>query len=132
MNQFSRHSFAFVGKQLTQKFVAVVSTVTATVIHTIEEVRMTSLNGFDPLLSYPAYEGMTPVSTEAYHDQMKAISDLIGAMMINGAKQAELSRAIRHSQVVLGSEKHNLDYKQSAVDHGIAQLTAKYQGVPND
>ena len=33
--------------------------------------------------------------------------------------------------VVIDAEKHNLNYKQSAIDHGIAALKLKYQGGTN-
>ena len=38
-------------------------------------------------------------------------------------------RAVRHSMVVIDSEKHNLDYRQSYIDHGIASLSKKYQNT---
>ena len=41
--------------------------------------------------------------------------------------EPELARAVRHSMVVIDSEKHNLDWKQSAKDNGIAALQKRYQ-----
>jgi DNA-binding CsgD family transcriptional regulator len=49
-------------------------------------------------------------------------------MTIQGANSQDLARAVRHSMVVIDSEKHSLDYKSSYLDHGIAQLKEKYQG----
>jgi hypothetical protein len=49
-------------------------------------------------------------------------------MTIKGAKPEEIARAVKHSMVVIDAEKHNLNYKQSYVDNGIASLKEKYQG----
>jgi hypothetical protein len=86
------------------------------------------LTGFDPIVEYPAYEGMTPVSSEARNEQKYDISNLIVDMISRGAPASDLTRAVRHSMVVIDAEKHNLDYKQSAVDNEISQLKAKYEG----
>ena len=86
------------------------------------------LKNFDPISAYPAYEGMKKMSPRTKQVEMGVISNLITDMTIRGANDAELARAVRHSMVVIDAEKHNLDYKRSAVDNGIAQLKAKYQG----
>ena len=39
-----------------------------------------------------------------------------------------LARAIRHSMVVIDSEKHGLDFRQSEKDNGIRALKEEYQG----
>jgi len=89
------------------------------------------LKTFDPHRSYPAYEGMKPVTNDTMQGEMGKVSNLITDMTIRKASGAELARAVRHSMVVIDSKKHNLDYKQSAEDNGIRQLKAKYQGGPN-
>jgi hypothetical protein len=86
------------------------------------------LKGFDPQRSYPAYEGMKRMSARTKAIQMGEVSNLITDMTIRGASTQELARAVRHSMVVIDAEKHNLDYRQSAIDNGIAQLKTKYQG----
>lgn len=86
------------------------------------------LKNFDPKASYPAYEGMTRMSARTKAIEMGNVSNLITDMTIHGASNAELARAVRHSMVVIDAEKHNLNYKQSAIDNGIAQLKTKYQG----
>jgi DNA-binding CsgD family transcriptional regulator/biotin operon repressor len=86
------------------------------------------LKGFDPQRSYPAYEGMKRMSARTKAIQMGEVSNLITDMTIRGANTQELARAVRHSMVVIDAEKHNLDYRQSAIDNGIAQLKTKYQG----
>lgn len=58
---------------------------------------------------------------------MGVVSNLITDMTIKGASQSELARAVKHSMVVIDSEKHNLDYKKSARDNGISALRRQYQ-----
>lgn len=86
------------------------------------------LKGFDPQRAYPAYEGMKRMSARTKQIEMGLVSNLITDMTIRGANSSELARAVRHSMVVIDAEKHNLNYRQSAIDNGIAQLKAKYQG----
>jgi hypothetical protein len=59
---------------------------------------------------------------------MGDVSNLITDMTIKNASHAEIARAVRHSMVVIDAHKHNLNYKQSAIDNGIPQLKEKYQG----
>lgn len=61
--------------------------------------------------------------------EMGNVTNLISDMTIRGASSEHLSRAVRHSMVVIDAEKHNLDYKASERDHGIAELKREYQGV---
>lgn len=87
------------------------------------------LKGFDPRSSYPAYEGMKRISESRKQREMGDVSNLITDMTIQGAPHSEIARAVKHSMVVIDAEKHNLNYKQSAIDNGIAQLKEKYQKV---
>lgn len=64
--------------------------------------------------------------------QMGIISNLITDMTLAGASDDEKARAVKHSMVVIDAEKHHLDYKQSEIDNGIAQLHKKYQGHLDD
>lgn len=91
------------------------------------EPPLEGLKGFDPQRAYPAYEGMPKMSARTKGIQMGLVSNLITDMTIRGATNAELARAVRHSMVVIDAEKHNLNYKQSAIDNGIADLMEKYQ-----
>ena len=86
------------------------------------------LKDFDPKAAYPAYEGMKKMSPRTKQVQMGDVSNLITDMTIKGAHQSEIARAVRHSMVVIDAEKHNLNYKQSAIDNGISALKKKYQG----
>lgn len=90
------------------------------------------LKNFDPKEAYPAYPGMPrtgkPGSGFNKQRQMGDVSNLITDMTIKGATTDEIARAVRHSMVVIDAEKHNLNWRQSALDNGIAQLKTKYQG----
>jgi len=85
------------------------------------------LENFDPITAYPGYEGMTPIKPQTKQTKMGEVSNLITDMTIKGANLDEVARAVRHSMVVIDSEKHNLNYKQSYIDNGIASLAEKYQ-----
>ena len=104
------------------------------------------LRNFDPQSSYPAYDGMRTIDGGVYKaatkevdyegrtpnprgkgTQMGLVSNLITDMTIKGANEQELAAAVRHSMVVIDSEKHHLNYKQSAIDNGIPNLMEKYQ-----
>jgi hypothetical protein len=97
------------------------------------------LKGFDPQkYKVPTPEedpknGWTTVAKDSKKQQeMGKITNLISDMTIQGASPDELARAVRHSMVVIDSEKHNLDYKASEREHGILALKREYQGVnPN-
>lgn len=89
------------------------------------------LANFDPRTAYPAYEGMPKMSSQTKQTKMGDVSNLITDMTIKGATTSEITRAVRHSMVVIDAEKHNLNYKQSYLDNGIAALKKKYQGAEN-
>ena len=88
------------------------------------------LQNFDPISAYPGYEGMKPIAPATKQTKMGEVSNLITDMTIKGASFDEIARAVRHSMVVIDAEKHNLNYKQSYIDHGIAALSARYQRGP--
>jgi hypothetical protein len=85
------------------------------------------LADFDPKASYPYYEGMKVISPTHKQRQMGVVSNLITDMTLQGASQDEIARAVRHSMVVIDSEKHKLNYQQSFKDKDIAGLQKKYQ-----
>lgn len=89
---------------------------------------LSGLKNFDPRASYPAYPGMKTISPRSKQQQMGDVSNLITDMTIKGAKPDEIAHAVRHSMVVIDAEKHNLNYRQSYIDNGIATLKEKYQG----
>lgn len=59
--------------------------------------------------------------------EMGKVSNLITDMTLRGATDSELTRAVKHSMVVIDAEKHHLDYKRSAEDNAIDALKKKYQ-----
>ena len=92
------------------------------------------LQEFNPSESYPPYEGMPRVGpSTGFHKQteMGKISNLITDMTVKGATKDEITRAVRHSMTVIDAEKHNLDWRGSEIDNGIAALKKKYQGGAN-
>lgn len=91
------------------------------------------LKDFNPQRDYKAYPGMPEVKGSGFNkqQQMGNVSNLITDMTIKGATPDELARAVRHSMVIIDAEKHNLNYKQSAIDNNIAELKKKYQGGSN-
>lgn len=89
------------------------------------------LKNFDPQARYPGYEGMPKMSAKQKGTQMGVVSNLITDMTIQKASPSELAAAVRHSMVVIDAEKHNLDWRASARDNGIANLMRKYQAKPD-
>ena len=89
------------------------------------------LRKFNPSEAYPAYEGMKVMSERTKQLKMGDISNLITDMTIMGANDDEIARAIKHSMVVIDAVKHELNWKQSYKDNGIAALKKKYQGGEN-
>lgn len=61
--------------------------------------------------------------------QMGMASNLITDMTIKAADPKEVERAIKHSMCIIDAEKHNLDWKRSYEENGIAELKERYQGV---
>ena len=86
------------------------------------------LKNFNPRTQYREYPGMKVISSDVKQREMGNVSNLITDMTIRKANHEELARAVRHSMVIIDSEKHKLDYKQSALDNNIAQLKREYQG----
>jgi len=87
------------------------------------------LQGFDPqVYKIPKDSPIPRITSSRKQNEMGKISNLITDMTIHGAKTDELARAIRHSMVVIDSEKHELDFVQSEKDHGILGLKEHYQG----
>lgn len=111
---------------------------------------LAGLKNFSPSDYYGPYDGMKTIDGGIYHEstdkveygpkgpsgktkqrEMGDVSNLITDMTIKGANKEEIVRAVKHSMVVIDSEKHKLNYRQSFQDNGIASLKAKYQGAKN-
>ena len=85
------------------------------------------LKDFDNKKEYPYRPGMKILSEKSKGREMGVISNLITDMTLKGATNEELTRAVKHSMVVIDAPKHKLDYKKSEADNGIAALKKKYQ-----
>lgn len=83
------------------------------------------LKDFDPKEAYPYQKGMRLMTTTNL--EMGKISNLITDMTLQGATPEELTRAVKHSMVVIDAEKHHLNYKLSEKENGIKELKNKYQ-----
>lgn len=111
---------------------------TVMVIPTGKSVNITStpelkgLKGFDNKAEYPATPGSKIMPKSSVGREMGVISNLITDMTLKGATTEELTRAVKHSMVVIDAEKHKLDYKKSEADQGIAALKKKYQAQYDD
>lgn len=92
---------------------------------------LSGLKDFDTKAAYPYREGMTVMSKKNLQNEMGKVSNLITDMTLKGATASELTRAVKHSMVVIDSYKHKLDYKKSEEDNGIAELKTLYQGGAN-
>jgi hypothetical protein len=87
------------------------------------------LKDFDPHAAFPGYQGMKVMRNT--DTQMGMISNLITDMTIKGASHDEITRAVKHSMVVIDAEKHELDYRRSYNDNNIKQLRDKYLRQPS-
>lgn len=85
------------------------------------------LRGFEPKAAYPSYPGMKRMTKYETGLEMGKISNLITDMTIQNAKLPEITRAVKHSMVVIDAEKHGLDFRRSYTDNGIAALVKEYQ-----
>lgn len=105
-----------------------------------------ALENFDPVERYAPFDGMRTIDGGVYNaktrevdfggkkpraqtkqTKMGEVSNLITDMTIKGANPDEIARAVKHSMVVIDSEKHHLDYKRSYDENGIAALSERYQ-----
>jgi hypothetical protein len=85
------------------------------------------LQNFDAKREYARKPGMKEMGKTLTQTEMGNISNLITDMQIKNASTEEVTRAVRHSMVVIDAEKHGLDYTRSYRDHGIKALKQKYQ-----
>lgn len=87
---------------------------------------LAGLKDFNPK-DYKIPEGSKIKPMRGKQKQMGDVSNLITDMSVKGASMDEIAAAVRHSMVVIDAEKHNLNYRQSAIDNGIQSLKDKYQ-----
>ena len=86
------------------------------------------LKNFDPNMYKVDYK---TINNKFKQTQMGIVSNLITDMHLKDATPSEIARAVKHSMVVIDAEKHNLNYKQSAIDNGISALRKKYSAHIN-
>lgn len=84
------------------------------------------LQDFNPKI-YKLPDNAPGITEDFKQKQMGIVSNLITDMTIQGAPPEHIVRAVKHSMVVIDSEKHHLDYKQSAKDQNIDELKRLYQ-----
>lgn len=84
------------------------------------------LKNFSPS-DYYYRENLPKMPDKTKQAEMGKVTNLITDMTLKGATPEELTRAVKHSMVVIDAQKHTLDYKQSALDNGIKALKEKYQ-----
>lgn len=88
---------------------------------------------YDDLLNFDAKEiyklpdDAPKMKNRTKQNEMGRVTNLITDMTVQGAKDEEIIRAVKHSMVVIDAEKHHLDYKQSEKDNNIKALKDKYQ-----
>lgn len=85
------------------------------------------LKGFDPKEEYVGYPGMPVIKSQTKQTEMGKVTNLIMDMTLQGADGEELTPAIKHAQCIIDAEKHELDYKRSAVENRIDDLKKKWQ-----
>ena len=85
------------------------------------------LKTFDPKEIYKLPDDAPRMKNRTKQNEMGRVTNLITDMTVQGAKEREIVRAVKHSMVVIDAEKHHLDYKQSAEDNDIKVLKDKYQ-----
>ena len=88
------------------------------------------LKGFDPQV-YKLPKDAPKISSDTKQREMGIVSNLITDMTIQRAPSEDIAKAVRHSMVVIDSEKHHLDYLQSARDNDIELLKKRYQQKPD-
>lgn len=90
------------------------------------------LKDFDPMrYKIPDDSPIPKITKDGKQQEMGKISNLITDMTLFNASHEEIAAAVRHSMVVIDSEKHGLNHKQSYIDNGIRNLKEKYQGRSN-
>lgn len=89
------------------------------------------LKGFDPKKEYPGYEGMPRMTKAGKQKQMGQVTNLITDMTVRGADEEKICRAVKHSMVIIDAEKHNLNWRKSAIENNIADLKREFQGGAN-
>lgn len=81
---------------------------------------------------YPKVKGMKILGKDQEQNEMGRVSNLIMDMTLKGAPDDEITRAVKHSMVIIDARKHELNYKLSEEQNGIKELVDKYKGHTNE
>ena len=95
-------------------------------------IPLEGLKNFDIELEYGDHDGNVHMKPENVQREMGEISNLISDMSLFGAPDVEMTKAVRHSMVIIDACKHKYDYKQSEKDHEIKRLKREWQVRYND
>ena len=79
------------------------------------------------LVKESGYPGMKVMKESTKGIEMGKVANLITDMTLIGCSDEELTRAIKHSMVVIDAPKHQLDWKRSEDENRIKELKEKYQ-----
>lgn len=90
--------------------------------------RLKELKDFDPKIYKFADPNAPGIKSQTKQTEMGKTTNLIADMQIFGAPSEDIAKAVKHSMVVIDSEKHHLDYKKSEMDNDIQLLKQRYQG----
>ena len=77
--------------------------------------------------TYKLPDSAPPVTNKKKQTEMGKITNWITDMTAQEAPAREIARAVKHSMVVIDSEKHHLDMKRSFEENNIQELKVKYQ-----
>lgn len=92
---------------------------------------LSMLEGFDTNI-YKVDSNTPTITNRTKQRQMGETTNLIADMTLDGAPLSKIGKVVRHSMVVIDSEKHNLDWKRSQKENDIIALKKEFQGVhPN-
>ena len=94
------------------------------------ESPLEDLKNFDPKV-YKLPDNAPTIKPDIKQREMGIVSNLITDMTIQDAPKEDIVKAVKHSMVVIDSEKHHLDYLQSARDNEIELLKKRYQQKPD-
>ncbi len=87
------------------------------------------LQNWDHKTLYKLDDSQPTIKGSTKQKQMGIVTNLITDMTVGGAGRSEIERAVKHSMVVIDSEKHRLDVKKSENENDIAALVKKYQAT---
>lgn len=113
------------GADFDGDFVAVIP-LTSNRLSIVATEQLEGLKDFDTK-SYKLPNDAPKITNRTKQREMGITTNLITDMTVQGATPEEITRVTKHSMVIIDSEKHHLDYKQSAKDNRVAELHKTYQ-----